>query len=158
MVMYRRVVALIVVAACDAGAPPAPPVQRDLNPPAPPVHRDPDPPPNIEWSVGGLGVWRGQTVGGEMCHVQLDLAAHRVAIRDPDGTTYQPMSADRERQLLELAAVVRTETVVPPSNSCTDRLETVRVDGHVIEDSCPIKQPGAARLAAELSAFCKPAP
>jgi hypothetical protein len=157
MVMYRGVVALIVVAACDAGTP-APVALLvvaacDAGTPAPRP-----PVTTIDWELGGLGTWRGQTFGGTVCRVQLELPTHRFTVTDPDGATHPPLSIVAERELLDLATAVLAEPVAPRSDSCTDRGETLRIDDHVLAQSCPIDQPGAAKLIAKLSAFCKPAP
>jgi hypothetical protein len=161
--MCRRIALAMLLAACDAGVPP--PVERT---PAPVPHtavaveharaRPTASVEHIDWEVGGLGTWRGQIFGGMMCHVESHLSSHRVAVTDPDGTTYQTLSAASERQLRDLATVVRTEPVVPTSDACTDRSETLRVDDFSMRGSCPITQPGAAALIAVMSAYCKAPP
>jgi hypothetical protein len=153
----------MLLAACDAGvpAPPPAPVAHTAAPVAAPSDAPARPAASvehIEWEVGGLGTWRGQIFGGLMCHVESHLSSHRVAVTDPDGTTYQALSAASEGQLRDLATVVRTEPVVPTSDACTDRSETLRVDDFSMRGSCPITQPGAAALIAVMSAYCKAPP
>jgi hypothetical protein len=165
--MYRRVVvAILLLAGCDAGVAPTPtpaPIRTAPTPPPPPAPPTPPPPPTavddrIDWELGGLGTWRGNVIGGVFCHVQIDFATHRATITDPDGTTSQALTAGSERELRELAKAVHTEPVVQPSDSCTDRSEILHVGELTLRGSCPITSPAAASLIERLSAFCKAPP
>jgi hypothetical protein len=72
-------------------------------------------------------------------------------VTDPgDATSRRTLTADALAEYRRLAKGVLDEPARPPTYSCTDRNEVLRVDSHVVSDSCPIAQPGAARLIARL--------
>ena len=152
----RALLACLLILGCDAGAPPPTPA-----PPAPrPPTREPAPAPKpapppalhvIDLQLGGLGVWKGNTVGGILWHVRVDLSAAHLAVTDPGGkTTEHALDADTVREYARLARVAHDEVHPPPRNSCTDRSEVLTIDTVVISDSCPLADPGAGALSAKL--------
>jgi len=151
----RALLLIATLAGCDAGEKPTPPPPPK---PAPtPIFEDaaipaePAEPHVIDWQVGGLGSWKGKVVGGILWHVAIDLDKKTLAVTDPGGATKQRvLAADAVQEYARLAKAVRAEPQRPPQNSCTDRMETLRVDALSISDSCPIVQPGAAALTAVL--------
>ncbi len=142
----RALLALLLVLGCDKGpraehtAPP---------PPAPAVAPAPKGPRVIDYEVGGLGSWKGQAVTGIMWHVAIDLDKATIAITDPGGATRQhALAADETKRYATLAKAVAAAPPYKPSNGCTDRSETLRIDDLVLADSCPIAQRDAAALIA----------
>src|SRR5690348_7306802 len=113
----RALVACVVLLGCER-APPAPaPV---------PV---PVAPRLIDWQLGGLGVWKGGTVGGLLWHVRIDLTAAHMSITDPGARTAErTLTPDRVRDYAKLALAARDEKHAAPSHACSDVSETLTID------------------------------
>jgi hypothetical protein len=151
----RSLLACLLIVGCDAGPPttkPAPPTPKpDVAPAAKPQPPPPPPLRVIDLQLGGLGVWKGNVVGGILYHVRVDLGAAHLAMTDPGGkTTEHELDAATVREYRQLAKVAHDEIHTPPKYSCTDRSEVLTIDTVAISDSCPLSDAGASALSARL--------
>jgi hypothetical protein len=143
----RALLVPLLVLGCEAA-------EKSASPPRPAMAPQPAKPAGphlIEWQVGGLGSWKGQAVTGIMWHVAVDLEKTTIAITDPGGVTSQrALAPDVAKDYARLARAVSEAPPYKPSNGCTDRSETLRIDNVVLSDTCPIAQRDAAALTAML--------
>lgn len=150
----RSLLACLLILGCDAGVSPTKPTPGPAQTPTPapaPEPSQPAPPRVIDLQLGGLGVWKGNTVGGVLWHVRVDLTAAHLEITDPGGkTSDHALALDAVHEYTRLAEAARDEKHSPPRSSCTDRSEVLMIDTVVISDGCPLADPGASALSARL--------
>ena len=129
-----RLLALIVLLGCDAGAP-------KLR--------------TIKLQYGGLGIRHGVT-SGYSWSVVVDMTAHTITATDPDGKPgTRPLEPREVTDFAAMAEAARTEPKIAQTTATDyhEQLDIVAGDEHFeVESSGPIERPAAKRLVGALNA------